>query len=792
MAVLNRGKRTCPRLLLPARWRVVVFITATLLAGCHPFARAPREPNPSNPSVGDTASDAAEKTSDASASLLSIMRQGTWVWRIARPGQTLGADSARWRHPDLEDLLARPLRQRPDFGRWLGHDDPVVAGNAAIALARAHDRRAAEPLADAVRHPTLEMSMRRAAAEAFIPLGQADRDGAADLVRELLVQYGDFRSTAHSRYLSEIHAELIRAHAQLQPDDTTPLVEALESPAVVVRLDALKSWPNTLSEPLPTKVAEMCSDVATPVRAEALRLVAAFRAPRAHDLLVRGLRDHEIQVRLAAIDGLGKLGGTSSLAVLKSLLKNHSATIRAATVATLAQMGAWPEVFTATEDPAWQVRKAVAAVLRADPHPRAAKVVAQFLDDASSQVGQQAVETLGQWPLAKAGPLLLSGMEATSLAVRKASTATLADRWGPARPFPYDAQPDRRAKALAELKQSWLAEHGNPPPAVPADRPNTLATVPADVRRQIEAQIDQLSDRTTPRSVCRQIERALVEQGPSAVAVFDAIAIGEQRVLPPEIYHHVLPELDPAFSMFLQLESSSASERRRAAASLVDATRGTALSDLALVRLVELITTEKDPLVWASIETALLDDVRQPALDLHYAAMSHPAPEVRRRACQYLSARGDPAHQDVLLAALADNSPSVVLAAAEALAQTGQLKNSEPLVRLLSRRDPQLRLAAGTSLAKLGLDRGEATLQRLAHSDNAKIRRKTAEAMGEVGSSVFVPTLIHLLADRLGIKRAALKSLEQIVGRDIAAVEPGPPANLDEQIARWRRWHTQQ
>ena len=145
-----------------------------------------------------------------------------------------------------------------------------------------------------------------------------------------------------------------------------------------------------------------------------------------------------------------------------------------------------------------------------------------------------------------------------------------------------------------------------------------------------------------------------------------------------------------------------------------------------------------------------------------------------------------------MLAALDDNSPSVVLAAAEALAQTGRLENPEPLVRLLSRRDPKLRLAAGTSLAKLGLERGEATLQRLAHSNDPKIRRKSAEAMGEVGSSVFVPTLIYLLDDRLGIKRAALNSLAQIVGRDIAKDNSGSPANLDEQITRWRRWHAQQ
>jgi HEAT repeat protein len=103
-----------------------------------------------------------------------------------------------------------------------------------------------------------------------------------------------------------------------------------------------------------------------------------------------------------------------------------------------------------------------------------------------------------------------------------------------------------------------------------------------------------------------------------------------------------------------------------------------------------------------------------------------------------------------------------------------------------------VRLAAGTSLAKLGHDRGEATLERLARSDDTSIRRRTAEAMGEVGSSTFVPTLIGMLDDRLGIRRAALNSLVQIVGRDVTVDELEAPPSLNEQITRWRRWHANQ
>ena len=84
-----------------------------------------------------------------------------------------------------------------------------------------------------------------------------------------------------------------------------------------------------------------------------------------------------------------------------------------------------------------------------------------------------------------------------------------------------------------------------------------------------------------------------------------------------------------------------------------------------------------------------------------YAGVSHPAPEVRRRACLHLAAHPDPRHAVVLLPALNDSSPSVAAAAVTALGMTGRLDDTAPLRRLMTQPDLWLRLEVATALLRL-------------------------------------------------------------------------------------------
>ena len=197
---------------------------------------------------------------------------------------------------------------------------------------------------------------------------------------------------------------------------------------------------------------------------------------------------------------------------------------------------------------------------------------------------------------------------------------------------------------------------------------------------------------------------------------------------------------------------------------------------------------EPDQLVWQSLLAAVAADSSEPSVRLAYAAISHPSPEVRRRACRHLAAHPHPQHAKVLLPALEDRNQSVVCAAVRALGAAGRMDDTGPLRRLLGTSSEQLRLETATALVQLGDAAGTAALQRLAYADDAKVRRQVAVVMGEMGEPSFVPTLIRLLDDRVAVSRAALESLPKVVGHDASETDDQSPATTAERIRRWKLW----
>jgi HEAT repeat protein/cyclophilin family peptidyl-prolyl cis-trans isomerase len=74
------------------------------------------------------------------------------------------------------------------------------------------------------------------------------------------------------------------------------------------------------SEEVLETLARMSNDPDAKVRVEALNSLAATRNPRVFDVLVKSLGDRNENVRLAAVDALGFLGGTRARPLLESLL----------------------------------------------------------------------------------------------------------------------------------------------------------------------------------------------------------------------------------------------------------------------------------------------------------------------------------------------------------------------------------------------------------------------------------------------------------------------------------------
>ena len=169
-----------------------------------------------------------------------------------------------WRQPGLEDLLSRPAGQRVDLRPLLADKDPIVAGNAAIGLARFGDSVGAERLAATVpaprvaaghavrgrRGPGLPRRARSAAAAARI-----DRS-----VRREQASRREPRSAPASTYIAELHAELVRGLARhVDAADEPRLTAALRNAPPPVLVEALHAWAASRSGPLPAQAADLRS-----------------------------------------------------------------------------------------------------------------------------------------------------------------------------------------------------------------------------------------------------------------------------------------------------------------------------------------------------------------------------------------------------------------------------------------------------------------------------------------------------------------------------------------------------
>ncbi len=177
---------------------------------------------------------------------------------------------------------------RPDLHRAIASTDPATATNAAIVLAREHDPAARDPLRRAIDSPETNLWQRRAAIEAW---GQLAVPGTVAQLHRWIDQFGDYQGTA-ANYVPELHAEALRALVQNAGSGGKPdadcerqLVEAVGSPAAMVRREALAGLADARLATLPPKLEQLAADLDPTVRQAGLLVLAARRHPEALDRL---------------------------------------------------------------------------------------------------------------------------------------------------------------------------------------------------------------------------------------------------------------------------------------------------------------------------------------------------------------------------------------------------------------------------------------------------------------------------------------------------------------------------
>jgi HEAT repeat protein len=728
-------------------------------------------------------------TAEESATAIYVLSAGSGDRADSGSGSGEPTVSYRYRHAGLEQLMARPAEQRTALAALLNDSDRNVEVAAAIAIARQGDVKAAPYLIAAIEDAKqrLPLPARCAAAEA---LGQLPGDDQTATLQRLVDRYGQFLPGASTDYQADLHAELLRALARhIDPGDDPRFIAAGQIPFAQVRIEALRAWAaggapaQRVGGVLPSEIVDLRSDDDSRVRAAALTALAARKHPAARDFLTEALRDVDLAVRLAAVRGLGRLDDAKARVTLADLLKDRSELIRAEAVTAIAGYpraggGSQAVVLSAAGDPSWRVRLKVADALAGYRDGEGAATARRLLDDPSGEVERQVVRALAAWPWEAAGPVLLEALGKNAVTVRKAAAEQLAARWPAAGRFPFDAPPSRRAEALAELQTRYQREFG--------DKPIELAPPAAPQATPVA------SDAEVERLLAAGDFRALTEIGPTVVSALERLAIERKLTLPEPVYHDVLPRHSAVFSSLDRLRGGNVDQRRRAAEEVAVAAAKQPLDPLAEARLCALATGETDAAVWLGVLDALRESASEPAIRTARLALGQAGGEVRRRACEYLAAHPDPAHEVFLVPMLRDSELAVVVAAIRALGAAGRIQDIEVLKRLLASTNEEIQLATAIALMQLHDKSGAEAIERMSYSSDVQTRARVAQALGVLADIRLAGILIRLLDDpKATVSHAALASLPKVVGRDLDQSGDGATASMPEQMARWKKWYAE-
>ena len=705
---------------------------------------------------------------------------------MAKPEKAAAAASHRFRHAGLEQLMARPAGDRSLLTDLLTDRDHNVVATAAIAIARQGDAKAAPYLIAAIKDDDLILPARCAAVEALGLLPGSDQ---VETLRRLADNYGQFTPGASAGYQVDLHAELLRALARhVDAADDPRFIAAAQVPSPLVRIETLRAWAAGTRGILPDEIIDLRSDDDPRVRMAAVNMLAARKPPAACEDLKAALHDLDLSVRLAAARGLGRLDDAESRAVLAELLKDRSELMRAEALAATAPptvRGQW--CLAQAGDTSWRVRLKVAEALTGYGDLDGAAAARRMLDDPSAEVERQVVRSLTAWPWEIAGPVVLDALSKDAVSVRKLAAEQLTARWPAAGRFPFDASPQRRAEVLSKLQTRYQQEFTNPQVT------GGTSLSPGEGRVLV-------SDAQVERLLVAGDVQALAGIGPAVVDALERLAIDRKLTLPEPVYHDVLPRFRPAFAALDRMHSANIDQRRQGSRRVGNGGRQ---ADLEPARRGPLVRAHNrrafDRRVGCDCLAQRLDAVRASGSEQRCgwpAALEEAAAEVRRRACEYLAAHPDRAHEDFLVPLLSDPDREVVVAAIRALAAADQIRDIGVLKRQVAAADEEVQLEAAVGLVHFGDLSGEEAIERLSYSGDIKTRTRVAQALGPLGDARLTGILIRLLDDpRATVSHAALASLPKVVGRDVGRDDgrggDAATGSMSDQVARWKKWYAE-
>jgi HEAT repeat protein len=552
------------------------------------------------------------------------------------------------------------------------------------------------------------------------------------------------------------------------------LIDALGDDSWRVRKDAVvrvARWPDP-DGAVPMLIATLADDSNVGLRNAAVEALTAIGAPSVAPLTLALAAGGEHRKFL--VDALGAIGDRSAVPALVRALDDPDENVRAAAAESLGNLGgpyaveALRHRLTAAP-PASSGQELIGrlAALQALTRLAAPVPVAELLPlcaDPILRIG--ALEAMGYAGDLDALPYLLDGLADKGRQVREASQVALLAL--------HEAQTANDARLRIESSVR----------AAPAAVEGLTASCVAEPARTRRAAVTLLGWGRWPEGLPRLVD-ALADEEIHATAARAIVAFGAAAVAPlVEIAQETRQDLrSEIFGLFPRLGAAAADARVAALLmralededAIAAAAAARALGDVgskdSLGPLFHSLERNDDPMVPQAASQALAklgaryyDEVRM----LVGARGIHG--EVGVYLCRVVGAVGRAEDRPMLLAALRGDEASLRRAAAEAVATLGPAPEArEALVYALADEDARVRAAAADALGALGDIEAVPALISASHDDESSVRAAAARSLGLVGDARAAPTLRELARGGDGaIAMHALEALGRLRDKDPA------------------------
>lgn len=566
-----------------------------------------------------------------------------------------------------------------------------------------------------------------------------------DTAREVLpVVLGDEDWRVRKEGIQLVHALAERA-------DVVPvLVDALRAPTDQVALrnaavEALAGLGATAAPAVENALTSGALDADG--RKLAVDVLGGARQPRSTPVLIDALGDVDPNVRYAAAEALGWIGGADAIAALQSMLGREDRFLRLVALEGLNRLGAViPEVILRGFLADKILRHAAVAALGRTGDPDAINALITALDDASRHVAETAMRAL-------------SGM------IREDSESALR-----ARELAPSATDVARKRVLQASASSDLAVRRAALPALAlfADASHSVETdallralQDPDVAEEAEAALATLGASILPALV-DVARRGEVPSRAAALAVLPRIA-NEQAI---DVLRDGLRDPDrtivaAAAQAFASALANGVTPNAADVHALLrvasgrDAARGSSAAKAAAVALQSLRTLAR---------------VRPEAVRPHLAHVDV-ADDEASVVCALLAVAGGPEHLPWLSRATAASSARTRRAAVEALGQIGGAAAGDPLSYAVTDESPDVALAAIKALGRLRDEQGRGigahALLRLIEGGQSggdeALLAAAVRAVGQTGDDRVRAALLPLTTSaRVPVACAALEALADL------------------------------